>query len=356
MVGHELPQAGRVFLLAPSGGLGGGIERYVETLESGFAEMGVPCHRFDLVSAGARSHLTLLSITREALRSRPQPTRLVVGHRALLPVATVLAREPMVRGMSVLCHGSESWGGRFRPRRFAERQLMRRPGVRVVAVSSFTAGTLAADCHAVVLRPGLSRPWFSALVEAGANLPPRALGIRLVTAFRLASWREKGLGEMIAALSRLGRRDVRLVVCGSGEPTSDLLRLVAAHDWCTVRADISDRELAHELAVADLFVLATRTRPGRRASGEGFGLVLLESQVAGTPVIVPAYGGSSDAYIEGVTGLAPTDESAEGLTWLLTRALENPDRLVWMGERAAEWARESFAPERYARLAVKRLL
>jgi hypothetical protein len=37
--------------------------------------------------------------------------------------------------------------------------------------------------------------------------------------------------------------------------------------------------------------------------------VLIEAQVAGTPVIVPAYGGSSSAYVEGMTGAAPTDES-----------------------------------------------
>ena len=154
----------------------------------------------------------------------------------------------------------------------------------------------------------------------------------------------------------LGRPDVSLTVCGSGRPPANLLHLVSEYSWCAVRAGLSDRDLASELAAADLFVLATQTRGGRRAVGEGFGLVLLEAQVAGTPVIAPAYGGSHDAYVEGVTGVAPSDESADALTRVLDGLLKDPGRLALMGKYAAQWTRQAFAPERYAQLAVRRLL
>jgi glycosyltransferase involved in cell wall biosynthesis len=124
-----------------------------------------------------------------------------------------------------------------------------------------------------------------------------------------------------------------------------------------LRLDLSDDDLARELAAADLFVLATNTRRGRSAVGEGFGLVLLEAQAAGTPVIAPAYGGSREAYIEGVTGVGPADESAEALTRTLDDLLKDPARLAWMGRNATQWTRMSFASERnYAQLAVRRLL
>jgi glycosyltransferase involved in cell wall biosynthesis len=84
--------------------------------------------------------------------------------------------------------------------------------------------------------------------------------------------------------------------------------------------------------------------------------VLLEAQVAGTPVVGPAFGGSSDAYIENVTGVAPIDESAGALANVLNDLLEDPQRLEQMSRRATEWAREAFAPERYAQLAVAKLL
>ena len=347
---------GRVLLLTPSHGRGGGIERYAATLEWALATRGIACQRIDLTEAGVRAHLAMMECALAMLREIEEPTLLVVGHRALLPVAALIAREPTVCGMSVLCHGSEVWDAHLRPRRSIERHLMRHPCVRVIAVSSYTAGTLAAECHATVLPPALSQEWFATLVDVATTATGTAPGIQVVTVFRLASWREKGLPELIAALAALSRPDVRLTVCGSGRPPADLLQLGANHSWCTLRTGLTDRELAHQLATADLFVLATRTRQGRHASGEGFGIVLVEAQIAGTAVIAPAHGGSSDAYVEGVTGVAPADETTEALTRLLGEILKDPVKMGWMGKRAAEWARESFAPERYAQLVVRRLL
>jgi glycosyltransferase involved in cell wall biosynthesis len=166
----------------------------------------------------------------------------------------------------------------------------------------------------------------------------------------------KGLPRLIEAVTALGRPDVCLTICGSGNPPADLLRLVSGYSWCVLRLGLDKNSLASELAAADLFVLATYTRRGRGGVGEGFGLVLLEAQAAGTPVIAPAYGGSREAYIEGVTGVAPADESAEALTRTLRDLLKDPARLEWMGRQAAQWTRQAFAPEHYAQLAVRRLL
>jgi glycosyltransferase involved in cell wall biosynthesis len=233
---------------------------------------------------------------------------------------------------------------------------MRRADVRVVAVSNFTSGAILRDCRATVLPPTLSREWFDTLAAAGANRQARGQGLGLVSAFRLADWRGKGLPQLVAAVAALSRPDVCLTICGSGNPPDELLRLVSKYSWCVLRPGLSDDDLARELAAADLFVLATQSRSGRGAVGEGFGFVLLEAQVAGTPVVAPAYGGSREAYIEGVTGLAPTDESAEALTRILHDLLKDPARLAWMAGHAAQWTRQAFAPEHYAQLAVRRLL
>jgi phosphatidyl-myo-inositol dimannoside synthase len=346
----------RVLLLAPSRGLGGGIERYIETLEWAFADQKVTTERIDLCRSGFRAHLKMLADGRALLRATTERTRMVVGHRALMPVATLLAREPMVSGLSILCYGSDVWNERHRPRTSVERALMKRRGVRAVAISGFTAGALAGDLKSTILPCALSKKWFETLVAASTAIQRPTQGVHLATAFRLADWRNKGLPELIAAVKAQRRPDIRLTICGSGEPTPDLRRLVASLDWCTLRVGLTDDELAIQLASADLFVLATRTRTGRHANGEGFGLVLLEAQVAGTPVIAPAYGGSSDAYMDGVTGGSPVDESAGALAATISEMLENPIRLALMRKRAAQWARESFAPELYPRLVANKLL
>jgi len=344
-------------LLAPSHGRGGGIERYVQTIQWAFASQGVDCKRIDLEGSGPAAHLRLLTRSSQVLRSYESPARLVVAHSSLLPTATAAAGRHGGCPITVLCHGIEVWGSQLRARHLCEGYLMRRPGVRVVAVSSFTAGVLARGCAATVLPPGLSQHWFSTLVKAGSAAPMRRdPRLRLVTAFRLADWRDKGLPELLQALGDLRTPDVRITVCGSGESPAALRDLLARHPLCTLRGGLSDQQLADELAAADLCVLATRTRFGRRPYGEGFGLVLIEAQVAGTPVVAPAHGGSHEAFVDGVTGVVPADESAGSLRRTLDRLLRDRPQLAQMSICAAEWARGTFAPERYAPLAVARLL
>jgi phosphatidylinositol alpha-1,6-mannosyltransferase len=352
---------GRAVMLAPSGGLGGGIERYAETLEWAFDAQGIECLRLDLRRPGAegsraRAHARMLTALRQQLYADAVPTRLVVMHRALLPVASMTGLRRRVSGISLICHGNDVWGARLRLRGSLENHLMTRNGVRVVAVSSFTAGAISRNSPATILPPGLSSEWFRTLTRPPACNDAPTAGIRLVTVFRLADWENKGLPEVLEAVAALGRQDIYVTVCGAGDPPSALKELVGKRRWCTLLPGLSDRQLAGQLAAADLFVLATRTRLGRRQSGEGFGLVLLEAQIAGTPVVGPAYGGSHDAYIEGVTGVTPTDETSAALTAVLSEMCRDPRRLVEMGKQAAAWARESFAPDRYAANAVARLL
>jgi phosphatidyl-myo-inositol dimannoside synthase len=360
---HGGARAERALLLAPSRGLGGGIERYLQTVETAFDDAGVASRRVDLSRPGPAGHRALLAEATSALASIAGPARprLVVGHRSLLPVAAVLARTRRVDGISVVCHGSDVWKSRRTPRGGLESWLMRRHDVRLVAASSFTAGALLPHGLATILPPGLSRAWFGELAraadrEAAATDAMERAGLGVMTAFRLAEWRDKGLPQLTAALAALGRGDVRLTVCGSGAPPADLVAHVRRYPWCTLCPGLTDAELAARFAQASLVVLATRTRPGRRPSGEGFGLVLLEAQVAGTAVVGPAHGGSPAAYLDGVTGETPRDESVPALAQVLHGLLATPARLSQMGARGAQWARARFDPDRYAALAVERLL
>lgn len=346
-----------VLLLTPSHGRGGGIERYAEGLEWAFSAEGIEYRRLDLRKPGIAGQAQLLAEARREIRRHSAPVRIVVVHKSLLPLAWLLARGGNRCDIAVIAHGSEVWSTRSRARSSVEQRLMGAPRTRAVAVSSFTAGVLADTTQATVLPPGLSKEWFDVLAGASGTCREEADGeVNIVTAFRLAQWRGKGLPELLKAVSALGRSDVRITICGSGEASRELQQVLSLQERCSLLPGLNDRELAQQLAAADLFVLGTRTRGGRFPSGEGFGLVLLEAQIAGTAVVVPAYGGSHDAYIDGITGMAPTDESAESLTAVLRKMMEDPVQLDKMGSQAAEWARECFNPERYAALVVSRLL
>ena len=344
-------------LLTPSRGCGGGIERYVETIAWALDAQGVSCSRMDLAGAGIGAHARLLCECRRRFGSGDGfPGRVVVAHRSILPAAALLTYQWRSCGISVICHGVEVWAARPKARRALEDRLMRRPSTRVVAVSNFTSGALLRDCQATILPPGLSATWFATLVDASKAEYHRELGIHLMTAFRLADFRNKGLPQLLAAVARLSRPDVRMTVCGSGLLLDGLCQLIADYPWCRLRSDLSNEQFAAELAAADLFVLASRTRCGHGASGEGFGMVLLEAQVAGTPVVGPAFGGSHEAFLRQVTGEVPVDETAESLSAVLDRLLRDPARLEQMGRQAAQWSRKCFAPDAYASRVVSALL
>ena len=296
---------GYVLLLSPSRGLGGGIERYTETLESAFAAEGISCQRLDLRGSGARAHARLLARGRAVLRAGHGPARLVVAHRALLPVAALLARDRAARGVSVVCHGSDVWDSRWRPRRYLERRLMRGDGVRVVAVSNFTAGALMNDCRATVLPPALSREWLETLAGATAG-SQQGQGIRLATAFRLGDWEKQGTasaGGRGDSARAPGRQPHRLRQRGSATRPAALGLRTPDGAPCGLASATASWPASSPRRTCSCW--PRRPRCGRRAVGEGFGLVLLEAQAAGTPVIAPAYGGSREAYVEGVTGVAP---------------------------------------------------
>ena len=157
------PSSKAAVMLTPSCGLGGGIERYSNTLEWALGFDGVKCVRLDLQHAGALAHAGMVSRALEAVRAQESPPRLILSHRSLLPLAFLVAGATHVSGMTVICHGADVWGNRPQPRRGLENRLMRRDDVRVVAASTFTAGALAEICRAAILPPGLSQDWFGSV-------------------------------------------------------------------------------------------------------------------------------------------------------------------------------------------------
>jgi phosphatidylinositol alpha-1,6-mannosyltransferase len=346
--------AAGLLLLSPSRGLGGGIERYVAGLAEAVARRGILCERLDLLvgrrSAGVLAKIRFAVKTCRAVATARAPVRVVVAHRDLVPVLRLCAWLPRYAGGVVIVHGREAWSDRHARRN----AMLRSAAVQVLAVSEYTAGVLrAAGVSPRVLPPGLTREWFDTLTRAQSS--PHD-GIELMTAFRLADWRDKGLETIIAAMRLVRGADLRLSVCGSGEPPADLLALIEAEQDVRLFANLDDGDFAEKLASADVFVLATRTRSGRRSSGEGFGMVLLEAQATGTPIIAPASGGSDDAFQPGLTGLAPDDESSDALAAQIRWLLHDPGRLANMGRAAARWSRSRFDPDAYADMVAEAVL
>jgi len=108
-----------------------------------------------------------------------------------------------------------------------------------------------------------------------------------------------------------------------------------------IRVAITDHELARAYAAAQATLYMARAEP--------LGLVSLEAQAAGSPVIVAAEGGLPETIVPGRTGWAVTRDAAAAAAAL--DALEQPGVRAAMSQAArahagqATWARSARAVE-----------
>ncbi|MBL7499610.1 glycosyltransferase family 4 protein [Frankia sp. CNm7] len=357
--------APRVLLLAPSAGPGGGVERYLDAVEEALLAGGATLTRLEAPQPAATPATTVASqlaarvdFARRAAAAARRLGRLdalVAGHPDLVKAAAGAASLGGARRVPVLCHGADIW--RMPP---ADRALLsRHPLLRPVTVSSFCAGALAGPRLARLLPPGVPGAWRATLLAEGSRRRPHAPVPTVLSVFPLADWADKGVPTLLAAVAtaRAELGPVRLVVAGRGPAPGALHELLSAEPDAELDESPDDDALARLYATADLFALCTRTRAsGPRPCGEGFGTVLLEAQLAGCAVVGPAFGGSREAYQQGVTGFTPSDESAAALAEVLVGLLRDRARLTRTGRRGAEWAESVTRPEDHVRAVYQALL
>ncbi len=167
--------------------------------------------------------------------------------------------------------------------------------------------------------------------------------------------RRKGHDVLIRALPDIRARvpEVLYAIVGDGEERAGLERLAASTgvvDAVRFLGEVGDDELLDCYRQCDLFVL-----PNREIAGdiEGFGLVLLEAQACGRPVVAGDSGGTRETMDPGRTGLlVPCDHPAE-LAERLAELLADPARLESMGAAGRRWIEERFGWDASARSAAE---
>jgi phosphatidylinositol alpha-1,6-mannosyltransferase len=219
----------------------------------------------------------------------------------------------------------------------------------VVANSRHTRDLLARDWgvspeRVHVLHPGVDTHTFVPAPPDPAVRADLGWGERPVVLTVGALQQRKGQDMMIRALPKLLRRfpDLLYVIAGEGWERTYLERLVndlGVGAAVQFRGVPQDDELVRCYQQCDLFAL-----PNRQVGWnfEGFGIVLLEAQACGKPVLAGDSGGTAETLRASETGVVADCTSPDALAGAVADCLSDPGRLARMGARARPWAVEQF--------------
>ena len=144
---------------------------------------------------------------------------------------------------------------------------------------------------------------------------------------------KKGCEYLIRAMSAVNRTrpDVTLTLVGDGPSMLSLKRLASE---LRVRAEFLGAQ-PHDAVRAHMnssTVLCAPSVTAENGDAEGLGMILLEAQACGTPVVGSRSGGMPEALIEGTTGLLAEEGDVDGLATNLSRILDDERFAARMGE------------------------
>ncbi len=154
----------------------------------------------------------------------------------------------------------------------------------------------------------------------------------------------KGLHHLIDAVSRIKESfpHVRLVVVGDG-PDRAFYQSLAEQKLgrtCTFLGAQPHQRVREEMQKAYVFSMPSISMPNGEA--ESFGMVFLEAQACGVPVVAYAVGGIPEVVAHGKTGFLAEEGDVGALAGYLKTLLENPDLRHTMGRAGAVWVQTRF--------------
>lgn len=135
--------------------------------------------------------------------------------------------------------------------------------------------------------------------------------------------------------------DAELTMIGDG-PLFSRTKLLADQLGCPIRflgaqpSEVVQRELG------EAKVLCLPSSRATNGDGEGFGLVLLEAQASGVPVVSSALGGASDGLIHGATGYKCAEGDLASFVTYIASLLQ--DNQLWKStsDKAIQFVRKNF--------------
>ena len=289
--------------------------------------------------------LPAIKILKSAVK-RQGIEHVIVGH--ILPLGTVVYRLHKLTGIeyTVMLHGMDlALAMKSGRKQLITKQILAN-AKNIICGNAYTAemaakfmdGSIEDKLH--VVHPGVN-PEFSVdskslnSITTQYNLSNKTV---LFSAGRLV--KRKGFENVAKAMTEVNKKfpDLHYFIAGDGPEKMNLLDYSMQSKNITFLGRVSDKERDAWLAACDIFIM-----PAYKEGDdfEGFGIVYLEANIAGKPVIGGRSGGVPEAIDDGVSGLLVDPKDNNDIAKAIERLAGDVSLSKKLGrqghDRALEW-------------------
>lgn len=279
----------------------------------------------------------------------------------ILPLGTValFLSKILKFKYSVIMHGMDfSFAVKSKRKKILTRLILNN-AEKIICTNSYLSGLISQflknlDNNKIkTINPGIDIEKYKSISQAEINeLQDRynLNGKRVIISIgRLV--KRKGFNSVISCLPEIFKKfpNTIYVLIGRGEESDNLKRL--ARDKKIEKNvifinDADDRARDCWLKLADMFIMVSREISG---DFEGFGIVYLEANLAGKPVIAGDSGGVKDAVISGYSGILVDPNNNSEIAQAIKKLLSDGDFSYKLGQNGQKRAIKDFSWEEQAK-------
>lgn len=287
-----------------------------------------------------RSIQTLILLLAALLESfRCNVSAVIIGHLYLAPIGyvlNILRRIPY----TIIMHGGEPKRYSLnKPLKYFIRVLVN-SSIFIITNSVFTEKEVLEGWgykgSIYVLHPGVSiERYFPKVMERREYFGKEDIFVLLSVGTLV---QRKGHRNTLKAISMIKGEipNIKYLIVGKG-PEMENLKVLAYRELdldesVEFLGFLDDDKLIEYYNLADVFIMPSRITEDKFGT-EGFGIVYLEANACGKPVIAGNSGGVSDAVIDGMTGILVNPDSVDDIAEAILHLYKNPEDAKLMGEK-----------------------
>ncbi|MCG2829229.1 glycosyltransferase family 4 protein [Methanothermobacter sp. K4] len=201
----------------------------------------------------------------------------------------------------------------------------------------------------VLIPPGVDPELYSpsegsAMIEYGLNKESKSI---LFVGSMNRGHTHKGVEILLKAFSRIESDETYLILAGTGDMIPEYKKIAESlgiGDRTIFTGFINEESLIELYRLSSLLVLPTIS------VAEGFGMVLIEANACGTPVIGSEVGGIKYVVRDGETGILVPPGDPVALANAITRLLDNEELAAKMGSNGRKMVMKNYTWDKSARM------